>query len=113
MLLCKKEIKTQNTLFDYVCVCMCVCVYEVRESVSHSVMSDSLQSHELQSARLLCPWNSPGKNTSRLPFPSPGDFPDPGIELGSPALTVKSPSMPPGKPIIYIIHVCIYIYIYV
>lgn len=26
MLLCKKEIKTQNTLFDYVCVCMCVCV---------------------------------------------------------------------------------------
>ena len=27
------------------------------------VMSDSLQSHGLQSVRLLCPWNSPGKNT--------------------------------------------------
>ena len=28
MLLCKKGIETQNTLFDYVCVCiyMCVCV---------------------------------------------------------------------------------------
>ena len=26
-------------------------------------MSDSLRSHELESARLLCPWNSPGKNT--------------------------------------------------
>ena len=31
--------------------------------VSCSVVSDSLQSHELQPARLLCPWNSPGKNT--------------------------------------------------
>ena len=26
-------------------------------------MSNSLQQHELQPARLLCPWNSPGKNT--------------------------------------------------
>ena len=33
------------------------------ESVSRSVMSDSLQLHGLQSARFLCPWNSPGKNT--------------------------------------------------
>ena len=31
--------------------------------VSHSVMSDSLQPHGLQPASLLCPWNSPGKNT--------------------------------------------------
>ena len=29
-----------------------------------SVMFDSLGSHELQSARLLCPWNFPGKNTA-------------------------------------------------
>ena len=28
-----------------------------------SVMSDSLQPHGLQSARFLCPWDSPGKNT--------------------------------------------------
>ena len=27
-----------------------------------SVMSDSLQPHRLQPARLLCPWDSPGKN---------------------------------------------------
>ena len=33
------------------------------ESVGHSVMSDSLQHYGLQSARLLCPWDSPGKNT--------------------------------------------------
>ena len=33
------------------------------ESVSHSVVSDSLRPHGPQSTRLLCPWNSPGKNT--------------------------------------------------
>ena len=35
---------------------------------------------------------------SGLPFPSPGDLPDPGTELGSPALQADSlPSEPPGK----------------
>ena len=37
---------------------------------------------------LLYPWNFPGENIG-LPFPSPGDLPDPGIEptsLVSPAL---------------------------
>ena len=33
------------------------------ERVSHSVVSDSLRPLGLQPARLLCPWNSPGKNT--------------------------------------------------
>ena len=33
------------------------------ESVSHSDMFNSLQPHGLQPSRLLCPWNSPGKNT--------------------------------------------------
>ena len=31
--------------------------------LSSSVMSSSLQPHRLQSARLLCSWDSPGKNT--------------------------------------------------
>ena len=36
---------------------------------------------------------------SGLPFPSPGDLPDPGIEARSPALQADvSPSEPPGKP---------------
>ena len=36
---------------------------------------------------------------SELPFPSPGDLPNPGIEPGSPALQVDSlPSELPGKP---------------
>ena len=36
---------------------------------------------------------------SGLPFPSPGDLPDPGIKPKSPALQADSlPSEPPGKP---------------
>ena len=35
---------------------MCVCVI-------HSVMSNSLQVYGLQPSRLLCPWDSLGKNT--------------------------------------------------
>ena len=34
---------------------------------------------------------------SGLPFPSPGNLPDPGVELRSPALQAESlPSEPPG-----------------
>ena len=37
---------------------------------------------------------------SGLPFPSPGDLPNPGVEPGSPALQADAlPSQPPGKPI--------------
>ena len=43
-----------------------------------SVASDSA------TARRLCPWNFPGKNTEGgFPFPTPGDLPDTGIELRS------------------------------
>ena len=36
---------------------------------------------------------------SELPFSSPGDLPDPGIEPRSPALQADSlPTEPPGKP---------------
>ena len=35
---------------------------------------------------------------SGLPFPSPGDLPDPGIEPGSPTLQADAlPSEPPGE----------------
>ena len=41
---------------------------------------------------------SQAKYWSGLPFPSPRDLPDPGIEPGSPALQADSlPSEPPGK----------------
>ena len=50
-------------------------------------------------------WRIPSTAFSRqeycrgLPFPSPGDLPNPGIEPGFPALQADSlPSEPPGKP---------------
>ena len=43
---------------------------------------------------------------SGLPFPSPGDFPDPGIEPGSPALQADAlPSELPGTIIIPILQI--------
>ena len=45
-------------------LCVCVCV-------SHSIVSDSLQPQGLQPSRLLCPWDSLGKNTGvAIPFSS-------------------------------------------
>ena len=52
-----------------------------------SVVSCSLQPHELWPTRLLCPWAfSRQEYWSGLPFPSPGVLPNPGIEPASPAL---------------------------
>ena len=56
-----------------------------------SVMSDYLQPYGLQPARLLCSWDSPGKNTgvgchSLLQ----GNLPDPEIKPGFPALQADS-----------------------
>ena len=50
-------------------VFFCATQFEVKQicesvSVSCSVMTDSLQPHGLQPLRLLCPWDSPGKNTT-------------------------------------------------
>ena len=43
---------------------------------------------------------------SGLPFPSPGDLPNPGIEPRSPVLQADTlPSEPPGKPILVYIPV--------
>ena len=75
------------------------------ESESHSVMSNSLQPH----ARLLCPWDSPGKNTgvdhhTLLPDDLPDPRIDPRIEPASltSLLDWQAGSLllvPPGKPI--------------
>ena len=63
-------------------------------------MSNSLQPHELQPSRLLCPWEfSRQAYWSGLPCPPPGDLLNPGIESRSSTLQVNSwPSEPPGKP---------------
>ena len=42
---------------------------------------------------------------SGLPFPSPGDLPDPGIEPVSPALAGRFfTTEPPGKPVRYTVN---------
>ena len=73
------------------------------ESVSHSIMSDSLQPSGLYVARQvpLSIGFSRQEYWSGLPFPSPGDLPNPGIKPGSPALQANSlPAEPPnGWPI--------------
>ena len=59
------------------CVCVCVCV-----CVKWLSMSDSLRPHGLQPARLLCPWDSPGKNTGvDCHFLLQGIFPTQGSNL--------------------------------
>ena len=73
-------------------------------------------------ARLLCPWDSPDKNTGvGLPFPSPRYLPDPGIEPETPALQTDSlPSAPPKcqhiqsiyrvqETMLNAFHLCLYI----
>ena len=78
-----------STMCVYVCVCD-----------SHSVVSDSLLPQG--PVRFLCPFCRQ-EYWSRLPFPSPGDLPNPGIEPKWPALKADSlPSEPPGKPQLYI-----------
>ena len=38
-------------------------MHRERKSVSYLIISDSLQPRELEPTRLLCPWDSPGKNS--------------------------------------------------
>ena len=44
-------------------ICYRQILWKCYDVLSHSVVSDSLQPHGLSPARLLCPWDSPGKNT--------------------------------------------------
>ena len=68
--------------------------------LSCSEMSDSLQSHGLQPTRLLCLQGlSRQEYWSGLPYPPPGDLPNPRIEPRSPTLQADSlQSEPPGEP---------------
>ena len=55
----------------------------IKDRVSYSVVSKPLRPHGLQPSRLLCPWNSPSKNTGvgslfllQGIFPTQGSNPD-------------------------------------
>ena len=45
------------------CTPISIFISHISVSVSLSVMPDSLRPHGLQSTRLLCPWDPPGKDT--------------------------------------------------
>ena len=63
--------------------CQKLVFLRVRMSGSCSVMSDSLRPHRLYPTRLLCPWDSPGKNTGvGCHFLLQRIFPTQGSNLG-------------------------------
>ena len=67
-----------------------------------SIQQTSNSGHGLQPARLLCPWDSPGKNTGVSCHALLQGIPNPGIEtasLASPALADGFfTTEPPRKP---------------
>ena len=65
-------------------------VHQLYVSESHSVVSDSLQPQTVACQSPLSMEFSRQEYLSGLPFPSPGDLPNPGIETGSPALQADS-----------------------
>ena len=83
--------------FGRKCACkfrMALCCY-----VSHSALSDSLRPHGLQPARLLCPWNSPGKNPGMSGHSLlQGIFPSQGLNPGLLHCRQILYCEPPGKP---------------
>ena len=58
------------------------------------MVSDSFPLHGLQAARLLSTDFSRQKYWSGLPFPTPGDLPDPGTETAPSALALEAYSLP-------------------
>ena len=74
--------------------------YQDHVCVSHSVVSDSLRPHGLLPARLLCPWDSSGKNTRvGYHFLLQKILPTQGSNPGLPHCRDSLAPEPPGKPI--------------
>ena len=71
--------------------------------LSLSVVSDSLRPRGLQPARLLCPWDSPGKNTGvGCHFLLQGIFPTQGLNPCLLRCRQILSTEPPGKPLCFI-----------
>ena len=95
----------------YICVSVCVCA-RARAHVC-SIVSGSLQFHELQPTRLLCPWNFPDKNTRvGCHFLLQGVF----------LIQALNPHLPPllhwqvdSLPLYHLesVYICVYVYIYI
>ena len=81
--------------------CLLILTTNQYSCVSHSVVSGSLWPHGPQPCQVSLSMEfSRQEYWSGLPFPSPGDLPNPGIEPESLALQTNSLPEPPGKPIV-------------
>ena len=79
------------------------------QCVSHTVVSDSAIPWTVALQAPLFMDFSRQEHWSGLPVPSPGDFPNPGIEPGSPSLQADSlPSEPQEKPFCIVIKIIYY-----
>ena len=79
-----------------VCVCLCLCLCVCVITQSGLTLSDPMDCSPPGSSVLEF---SRQEYWNWLPFPSPGDLSNPGIEPGSPALQADSLlTEPPGKP---------------
>ena len=94
MLIILVFITTKNDILVFI---LDLLILKESESVSCSVVSDSLRPHGLYvvcQAPLSMEF-SRQENWSELPFPSPRDLPDPGIQPTSPALQADCLSSEP------------------
>ena len=79
--------------------------------VSHSVMSNSATPWTIAHQAPLCMEFSRQEYWSELPFPFPGNLPNPGIELRSPALQADAlPSELQGKSESEVTQLCLTLY---
>ena len=74
----KQKLKKNKNRWNFRTTNMC-------NVLSHSVVSDSLRTTDCSPPGSSAIESSGQENWSGLPFPSPGDIPDLGIEPGSPA----------------------------
>ena len=94
------------------CTAFCLTIHSLKDICSYCCLLWVNEVKVVQSCPTLCDpidVSLPGSSVHGLlqarilPFPSPGDLSNPGIELGSPTLQSNSlPSEPPGKPLLWI-----------
>ena len=87
-------VKWDHCVICCYCVCVCVCV------LSCSVVSDSFATPQAVVQAPLSMGFPKWKYWGRLPFPSPGHLPYPGIKPASSAL--QADSLLPGKPLCWV-----------
>ena len=86
----KAQVKETDLIWSQICSSLRHILRMHARSVA-SVVSDSVGPHGLWPTRLLCPWDSPGKNTGvGCHFLLQGNLPYPGIKPRSPALQADS-----------------------